>query len=73
MTGKDIKNVVMYLHNVDLEDFARDIYDREGEAVDYYVKNKYSQMQEHQPLWIGELDNMHLNRLADAVNKKGES
>ena len=29
MTGKDIKNVVMYLHNVDLEDFARDIYEVE--------------------------------------------
>ena len=71
MNGNDIRKLMLYLYNVQIDDFAKEVYDKD--FTDFYVEEKYDLMLKSFYRWIGELDKAHLQRLADVVNKKGES
>jgi len=67
MTGPDIRKLVKYLYNVESKEFARDIYDRDDE--DSYTLTKFKLMQTKTMLWIGELDEVHMARLAQKAEE----
>ena len=68
LQGEDLRKLALYLHNVEIGDFARDVYKKN--EVDYYVEEKFEFMHKKQMAWIGTLDSDSLQNLADAVNNK---
>lgn len=68
MTGKDLLKFARYCFNVDAKQFAKDIYQKDN--IDEYIREKFSKMQNNTIYWLGTLDDEHLERLAQAANKK---
>ena len=68
LTGNDLRKLALYLHNVEILDFARDVYERD--KLDYYVEEKFEMMQKKPMAWIGTLDSVRLDNLVKAVNNK---
>ena len=68
MKAEDLRKLALYLFNVEIDDFARDVYERQ--EVDYYVEEKFEFMHKKPMAWIGTLDNIRLQNLVDAVNNK---
>ncbi len=72
MNGKDIRNLTVYLYNVSIEEFATKIYQHQLEHIheDSYIKEKYEKARCNTLYWLGELDEQHIQRVADAVSEK---
>ena len=68
MQVEDLRKLALYLFNVEIEDFARDVYKRN--ESDYYVEEKFELMHKKPMAWIGTLDNIRLQNLVNAVNNK---
>jgi len=68
MTTKEVKKLGVYLSNVELTDFARDIYGRD--EVDYYIREKHQCMRAKPLVWMCGLDEEHKKRLVSAVMKQ---
>lgn len=67
MVADDLKKLALYLYNVEIGEFAKDVY---GSDVNYYIEEKYGLMQKKPMAWIGTLDSVRLENLAKAVNNK---
>ena len=67
MTGNDIRKLAICLYNMNVETFAKDVYKKP--SVDFYVEEKFDKMQKNPLQWMGELDLLHLQRLADIVSE----
>jgi hypothetical protein len=66
MTTSDIRKLVKYLWNSTLAQFSQDIYHKEPDG---YVQEKFDKMKDNTMMWIGALDELHLQRLVDQIDE----
>ena len=66
MTGIELRKLVIYLANANLEEFVNEVYGENFE-VDSYTEGKYDKMHTNTIGWLCELDKIRLQNLATAA------
>jgi len=66
MNGNDLRKLAVYLYNVEMKKFAEDVYNTD--YIDSYIENKYDRAMNNTVRWLGELDEIRLEALANAIN-----